>query len=359
MKRFGIFTSVICFLVLVLFPTAGNAQASFNLIDTVKIEEVIVTGTRVEVSGKKVPLTVALITQEEIELLKGDQIIISAIHVAVQTPEFIRALMRKKVTAIAFEYLKDQHNSYSIVRSMSEIAGSTSILIAAEYLSNIRQGKGEMLGGITGVKPSEIIIIGAGSAAECAARTAIGLGAMVKVFDDTIFRLRRLQYELGLRIFTSVLQPKVLSSALRTADVVIGAKHLIDQRPKYYITEEMVQNMKPHSVIIDISIDQGGCCETSQITSHSNPVFRKHGVVHYCVPNIPSRVARTASYAISNVFAPILQKLGEAGSIKQFLKENIGMRHGIYIYNGILTNEYIGSQFGISSQDIDLLMAAF
>ena len=235
----------------------------------------------------------------------------------------------------------------------------TSILIASEYLSNVHKGKGVMLGGITGITPAEVVILGAGTAAEYAARAAIGLGAEVKIFDNSIYKLRRVQNFVGQRLHTSIFHPRVLQKTLKSADVVIGAVHLIGKGPRFYITEDMVKGMKKGSVIVDISIDQGGCVETSESRSHHDPVYTKHGVVHYCVSNIPSRVARTASIALSNVFAPILMSIGDSGGIQTHLKDNQGLRRGIYIYNGILTNSYIGNHFGILSKDIDLLLAAF
>ena len=151
----------------------------------------------------------------------------------------------------------------------------------------------------------------------------------------------------------------MLVNALKSADVVIGAIRIIEKTSNYFVSEDMVKLMKKGSVIIDISIDQGGCIETSRLTTHSNPVFVKHGVVHYCVPNIPSRVARTASYALSNIFAPLILEMGKAGSINNFAKQNIGFRHGLYVFNGTLTNQYIGKRFSLPAQDINLLMGAF
>jgi alanine dehydrogenase len=216
-----------------------------------------------------------------------------------------------------------------------------------------------MLGGITGITPTEVVILGAGTAAEYAVRAAMGLGAFVKVFDQSVHRLRRLQNNIGYRLHTSVFHPRVIKKVLKSADVLIGAIHLADKGPRYYITDDMVKGMKKGSVIVDLSIDQGGCVETSECRSQLDPVFTKHGVIHYCVPNIPSRVARTASIAISNVFLPLLLEMGESGGISAKLKEDAGLRHGVYIYNGILTNEYIGSLFNMPSKDIDLFMAAF
>jgi alanine dehydrogenase len=304
-------------------------------------------------------LKIAPLTLEEIEMLQDQKLVISSLHLNSQTEEFIRKLMEKKITAISFENIKDEHNCHPVVRSMSTIAGTTSILIAAEYLSNVRGGKGVMLGGIPGITPAEVIILGAGNAAESAVRAALGLGAQVKVFDNSVHRLRRLQNNTGQRLYTSVFHKKVMTRALRSADVLIGAMYLIEQGPRYVITEEMVKEMKKGAVIIDISIDQGGCIETSECRTQQDPAFTKHGVIHYCVPNLPSRVARTASIAISNVFLPLLVQMGESGGLTTFLKDNAGVRNGVYIFNGILTNDFIGKHFGIPSKDIELLMAAF
>jgi alanine dehydrogenase len=299
-------------------------------------------------------------TLEEIGWMKERQTLLSSFQVFTHRDEnYIRGLMEKKVTAIAFENIQDENKCYPAVRSMSAIAGTTSILIAAEYLSNVRGGKGVMLGGITGITPTEVVILGAGTAAEYAVRAAMGVGSVVKVFDHSIHRLRRLQGAVGQMIPTSIFHPRVILKALRSADVLIGAIRLDENQQSFFITEEMVKQMKKGSVIIDISIDRGGCIETSEVRTQVNPVFEKHGVIHYCVPNIPSRVARTASIAISNVFAPLIVEIGRLGEMSKHLKENPGLRHGVYIYNGILTSETIGQRFGIPSKDIDLLMAAF
>lgn len=321
-------------------------------------------GAKIAYSSKEVYeadiiLKVAPPSAEEIELLQRKQTLFSALQMTVQSDDYVKQLMNKKVTAIAYDYIKDEDGIYPIIRSMSEIAGNTSILIAAEYLSNINNGNGSMFGGITGTSPTEVVILGAGTVGEFATRAALGLGAMVKIFDNSVYRLRRLQSDLATRVFTSVLQPKVLAKALKTADVVIGAIRAPKGRTPCVVTEEMVSEMKYGSVMIDISIDQGGCFETSRVTNHTNPVFRKHGVIHYCVPNIPSRVSRTASYALSNVLTPILVNIGDEGGVESLLRSNSGVRHGVYIYNGILTNQFLGETFKLPYKDIDLLMAAF
>lgn len=296
--------------------------------------------------------------QKEIDLLQSKQLLISAVQLSSRSEAYIRHLMQKKLTAIAFEYLKSSDDIYPIVRSMNEIAGTTSISIASELLTSTRGGKGEMLGGVTGIPPTEIVIIGAGTVGEYAARAALGVGATVKVFDNSLEKLRQLQNNLGVKIFTSLLHPKILQKALTTADVAIGCLWSEEGRSPTVVTEPMVTHMKPLSVIVDVCIDQGGCFETSEVTSHDKPTFIKHDVIHYCVPNINSRVCRTASYALSNILTPLLLDVAEAGSITDYLWSNHAARNGVYIYKGNLTNKHIGQRLNIYHKDLDLLIAA-
>lgn len=312
-----------------------------------------------EVFKSDIILKVAPLSSAEIGLLKTRQTIISALNIANRNKDYFKELSQKKVTAIGFEYIKDKTKTYPVTRSISEIAGNTSILLAAEYLCDSKISKGIMLGGVSGITPTEVVIIGSGTVAEYAARAAMGLGAYVKVFDNSIYKLRRLQNNLNARIFTSIIEPKVLLKALKTAYVVICALHSSNGRTPCIITENMVKEMKQGSVIIDVSIDQGGCVETSVITSHNNPVYIKHGVTHYAVPNISSKVPHTASYALSNCFAPILLNIGQEGGVDNMLKSDYGVRQGIYIFNGIVTNKYIADTYQLPFQDIELLMAAF
>jgi alanine dehydrogenase len=296
---------------------------------------------------------------DEIDLLKQKQTIISAIQLKIQNEAYFRKLMKHQVTALAYEYMEDDDGIAPVVRSMSEIAGNTSVLIAAELMSNQHGGKGLMLGGITGVNPTNVVVLGAGAAGEFACRAAIGLGASVMVFDKSISKLRRLQADLHTRIATSVLQPKVLEKALRRADAVIGAIRTTHGRTPCIVSEEQVQKMKNGAVLVDISIDQGGCFETSEITTHDNPTFEKHGVIHYCVPNIASRVARSASFALSNVFLPVLTELSDKGGIENMIRSHRGFRAGLYMYHGHVTNRGISDWFGLPYQDINLIMTAF
>ncbi|MGI4751046.1 MAG: alanine dehydrogenase [Janthinobacterium lividum] len=303
-------------------------------------------------------LKIAPPTLAEIGMMKMNQTLISALQTSTIKADYLHALLSKKITALCFENLQDEGGTLSVVRAMSEIVGATSVLIAAEYLSNVFNGKGLMLGGITGVPPTEIVILGAGTVGEYAARTAIALGAEVKVFDPSIYKLRRLQNNIGSRVFTSVIQPIVLEKAITTCDVAIGAMRAKAGRSPCLVTEETVSHMKPNSVIIDVSIDQGGCFETSEVTNHTHPVFRKYEVIHYCVPNIASRVARTATYALTNIFAPILLDIGEHGGLKNVIWEKAGVRNAVYIYQGHLTSQVFGERFNIPSKDLDLLIVS-
>lgn len=295
-------------------------------------------------------------SDEEVEMMTGNQTLISALQLSAQPKMILQKLMQKKITAIAWDYIQDEAGVYPIVRSMGEIAGTTSIIIAGELLSSFQSGKGIMLGGIAGIQPTEVVIIGAGTVGEYAVRAAIGLGASVKVFDSSLSRLRRLQNDIGRRVFTSVIQPKVLAKAVRRADVVIGALRAPLGRTPCVVSEEMIESMKPGSVVVDVSIDQGGCFETSQITNHNNPTFVKHEVIHYCVPNIASRVSRTASFALSNIFSPILIEMGNQGGCRELIKSDAGFRSGVYMYKGTLTSEVLGKVFDLKYKNIELLI---
>lgn len=304
-------------------------------------------------------LKVAPPSLEEIAMMPGRQTLISAVHLPAQKAENFQALAAKKMTAIGWDYIKDETNIYPVVRAMGEIAGNTAVLIAAEYLSHANGGQGLMFGGISGVKPTEVVILGAGTVAEFAARAALGLGASVKIFDNSTYKLRRLQNDVGTRLWTSTIQPSELRNALDTADVAIGAIHTLRGRTPVVVSEDMISNMKYGSVIVDISIDQGGCFETSRITTHDKPVFKEHGVIHYCVPNIASRVSRTASYALSNIFAPTLLNIGDEGGITNLARQQEGFRHGVYMYHGTHTNEFIAQNFDLPWKDLNLLLAVY
>ncbi len=295
---------------------------------------------------------------EEIDMMHDGQTLISPLQIPSLTDEFINKLLKKRITALAMEYLKSDDGKFPIVRIMSEMAGMNAITTAAELLSNVKGGRGVLLGGVSGVPPAKVVILGSGVVGEFATRTAIGLGAAVRIFDNDISKLMRLQTIIGRQLHTSSINPAYLGYQLMSADVVIGAIHSSHGRTPIYVTEEMVSKMKEGAVIIDVSIDQGGCFETSKMTDHSTPTFVKHGVIHYCVPNISSKVSRTASVAVSNIITPLLIKTGEASNIDSLMFHSKGIRNGCYTYKGCLTNEYLGRRFGIKSTKLDLLLAS-
>lgn len=308
----------------------------------------------------KAPILVksAPVVEEDLPLLQLNQTIISPIHYSALKSSIIQKMMERKITGLSFENLKDDSGTYPIVRSMSEIAGGALMLIAGQYLSSFNKGKGVLLGSISGIPPTKVVVVGAGIVGEVATRNALALGASVKVFDNNVYRLKQLQNNLGQRVWTSVLEPKILAKQLKTCEVAIGALSNEYGRAPVVVTEQMVAAMRPGSIIIDVAIDRGGCFETSELTSHENPVFLKHDVIHYCVPNIPSGFARTASQAISNVLMPLLIQVSDEGGMDEIVWHNINMREGIYLFKGALTDFYISQKFDLKFTDLSLLIAS-
>jgi alanine dehydrogenase len=338
----------------VLIEAGAGENASYSDKDYIDAGGEITNDTK-KVFGCPMILKVEPATLEEIEMMNLKTILISAIQLKTRKKEYFEALKKKKITGLAFEYIKDVDGTFPAVKSLSEIAGTASVLIAAELMIAIKSGNGLLFGNITGVPPTEVVILGAGTAAEYAARTALGLGANVKVFDNSITKLRRLQNSLNQRIFTSTLQTKTLLKSLRRCDVAIGAmrgKH----RTPIVVSESMVSHMKKGSIIVDVSIDTGGCFETSEITTHENPTFTKHNVVHYCVPNIPSRYSKSASLSISNIITPYLLQIAEDGGLESAIRCDSGLRNGVYFYHGILTNKTVGEWFDLTYRDINLIV---
>jgi len=308
----------------------------------------------------KAPIVIksAPVVEADVAHMHMNQTVISPIHLSILKKSIIEEMMAKRITAFGFENLKDDSGTYPIVRSMSEIAGSAAMLIAGQYLGSPNNGKGVLLGGISGIPPTKVIIIGAGVVGEFATRTALALGASVKVFDNNVYRLKRLQNNLGVRVWTSVIEPKILAKQLKTCEVAVGAITSENGRSPIVVTEEMVMAMRAGSVIIDVSIDRGGCFETSEITTHEQPTFLKHDVIHYCVPNIPSGFARTASHAISNVLMPLLLNASDEGGLDEMVWHDFNLRHGVYMYKGHLTNFYISQRFDLKYTDLNLLIAS-
>lgn len=300
-------------------------------------------------------IKVAPPTMEEIDMMHPNQILLSPLHIPLLNRDFFIKLKTKRVIAIAIEYIQDAAGSFPVVRSMSEMAGISIILTAAELLS---KSKGVLLAGISGVPPAKVVILGAGVVAENTARTALGLGVEVRVFDNNIYKLMRLQTHIGQKVYTSSFDPVVLAREIASADVLVGAIHSKTGRSPIVVTEKMVQNMKPGSVIIDASIDQGGCVATSRITTHDNPTYVEYDVIHYCIPNISSKVSQTASQGLSNILTPLLFQAEHHGGLEKMLYSSFGLRHGVYTYKGSLTNPHLGERFQINYTDLSLLITS-
>lgn len=315
----------------------------------------LLTNDTKKVFGCPIILKVEPPTIEELSLINPKTVLISALQLKTRQKDYFELLAKKKITALAFEFIKDEDHSYPAVKALSEIAGTASVLIAAELMVNAEKGNGLLFGNISGVPPVEVVVIGAGTVGEFAARSAIGLGANVKVFDSSITKLRKLQNNVGRTLYTSTIQPKNLMKALRRCDVAIGAVRGNNRSP-ILVTKTMVENMKNGAVIIDVSIDMGGCFETTEMTSHDKPTIIKNGVIHYGVPNIPARYPKTASISISNIFTPYLLNIAECGGLENAIRFDSGLKNGLYFYRGILTNKSIGDWFDFPYSDINLLI---
>ncbi|RAJ94307.1 alanine dehydrogenase [Larkinella arboricola] len=341
----------------VLVEKGAGAGAKFSDNDYSEAGALVAPSAK-EVYDANLILKVEPLVEQEFEYIKPGSTLISAVNLPNHDRKYFERLNGKKITALGYEYIEDKVGGMPVIRAMSEIAGSTVMLIAGEYLSSANNGRGVILGGITGVPPTKVVILGAGTVAEYAARTALGLGAEIKVFDKHIYKLQRLKYAIGQHIYTSIIETDTLSEAIQRADVVIGAMRAEDGLSPVVVTQEMVSHMKLDAVIIDVSIDQGGNIETSRMTTHKEPTYKLHDVIHYCVPNIPSRVAHTASLALSNIFLPFLLKTGTLGGIEEMMFANRWFMKGVYSHNGLLTNAYIAKKFNMRYKDLSLLLAA-
>lgn len=339
----------------VLVETQAGSEAQFSDNDYSESGARIVYDRR-QVFQANIVLKVEPPSLEEVALMGMRQTLISALQLSVQNEGLLEALSAKKITAIAWDFVQNENGIQPLVRAMGEIAGNTAILLAGELMASV-SGQGTMLGGVSGVRPSEVVILGAGTVGEYATRSALGLGASVKVFDNSVHRLIRLQNAVGQRLWTSTLQPSVLEEALRTADVAIGAVRGSGSRAPMLVSEPMVAGMRERSIVVDVSIDRGGVFETSRLTSHERPTFIECGVIHYCVPNIPSRVARTASKALSNIFAPMLLGIAGEGGVVPAIKDRNLISTGVYMFNGTLTNEEIAAERSLPWKPLDLLAA--
>ena len=338
----------------IVLETGAGLQSNFSDSEYSEAGAKISYNTK-EVFGCSIVLKVGPPSYEEIDMMQPQSVLFSALQLKTQTKKYFESLAKKRITAVAFDFIKDEQGTYPVVKSLSEIAGTASILIASEIMSSNKNGNGLLLGNISGVPPTDVVILGAGTVGEFAARSALGLGARVKVFDNSLSKLRHIQRSLGNLIYTSTIQPKTLQKALMRCDVAIGAIRGKTRSP-IIVTEQMVENMKQGAVIVDVSIDRGGCFETSEVTNHKKPTFEKHGIIHYCVPNIPSKYSRTASVSISNIFTPYLLNIADEGGFENAVRFNRSLQKGMYFYHGILTNKSVADWFGLPFRDINLLI---
>lgn len=319
----------------------------------------IIVESRAEVFASDVILKIAPPSTDDLLLMKPGRSIFSMLQLSNFSADTLKLMASKKLNAIAYELIKDEQKAFPVINTLAELEGASAIAVASELMSNASGGKGVLLGGVAGISPSEVVILGAGLAGSVAARTALALGASVKIFDHDINKLRKIQHYLGQQVFTSVIHPAVLFKALASADAVIGNLRYINGCERFMVSEELVKTMKQGAVIVDLSVDQGGCFETSECRLLSDPVYDRYGILHYCIPNISARVGRTSSMALSNIFAPMLVKIGNSGSVKLAVSESYGFRNGVYMYGGILVNRLIADYFGLPSNEIGLFLAGY
>jgi alanine dehydrogenase len=338
----------------VLVEKGAGEEAGFSDRDYSEAGAMMTNDTK-KVFGCPMLLKVEPPTIEELDMINPKTVLISALQLKTRQVKYFELLAKKKITAVGFEFIKDEDGSYPAVKALSEIAGTASVLIASELMVNAKKGNGLLFGNISGVPPVEVVVIGAGTVGQFAVRSALGLGANVKVFDSSITKLRNLQTNVGRTLYTSTMQPKNLMKALRRCDVAIGAVRGNNRSP-IIVTTTMVEHMKKGAVIIDVSVDMGGCFETTEMTTHDQPTQIKNGVIHYGVPNIPARYPKTASISISNIFTPYLLDIAENGGLEQAIRFDPGLKNGLYYYRGILTNKAVATWFDLPYSDLNLLM---
>jgi len=312
--------------------------------------------TKEEVYKCPVILKIAPLTDIEINLIEPNSVLISALELKKESFSYITNLINKKITSIAFEFIEEDDGYLPVSDQLGAITGQAAVLISSELMSNINiNGKGLFLGNISGVPPTEIVIIGSDKTAQSAALTATKLGARVKVFSNSIYKINKIQKLIGNPIYSSTIQKKQLSKALMRCDVAIGTIKS-NTNSDAIISEDMIVNMKKGAIIIDVSIDTGGTFQTSKLTNHDNPTFVKHDVIHYCVPNIPSRYSRTSSLCLSNIITPYLVKSVKFGSFENFIRNNNSFKKGVYLYNGLNTNKIINQILNIRYNDINTII---
>ena len=334
---------------------AGN---TINYSDSYYAESGAQIVNKAQVFKADVILKIASPTAEEVMLMKPRANVFSFLQLYLLSSSTLQLMIEKRINALAYELIYDDSQISPFVTAISEIEGACSISVASELLSNAHGGKGILLGGVPGISPTEIAIMGAGVAGTVAARTALAMGALVKVFDNDINKLRKITHELGHAVYTSVLQPNVMRNVFRSADVVIGAMQYVNKTHFYRISTDLIREMKKGSIIIDLRMSQGGCFETTMeacLPQHP-PIFERFGVLHFCELNISSRVARTASIALSNIFIPMFTTISECGGVGQCARFDRGFASGFYMYGGKMVNSYVANHYNLPVSDIGLFL---
>jgi len=294
-------------------------------------------------------------TLSEIGLMKKNACIISCAATFLLSEDMIDAMNQKKIMGIGMEYVEDNGGGFPFVQIMAEIAGQMILPIASQLLSS-QDDSNILLGNVTGVEPCQIVVLGAGHVVEQVAKAAYHAGIQIQVFDKDIYKLQRLKQTLGIPLITQVIDSENLPKALQSAQVIIGALRSETGITPCLVTEEMVSKLKPGTLIMDVCIDQGGCFETSELTTLSHPIFRKYGVIHYCVPNIPSKVGKTSSLAISNLLTSFILKSGKTGGVEEMLWQGKSFMKGVYVFKGFVTNKIIGKKFNKPVKEIQMLL---
>ncbi len=329
----------------VFIENGAGAESHFTDEQYQKVGATIVYSPEETFQRSDMIVKIAPLTEEESEMLQEEQVVFSFLHLALSRKKIIDNILKKRVTAIGYELIESDGN-LPVMHTMSEIAGQVAIQVAERYLeSSNPHSRGVLMGGITGVAPAAIVIIGAGVVGLTAARAALGRGAHVIILDKDIARLRRMDSFFKGRVTTVVSNPYTLARGAKFADVLIGAASIRGEKAPMLVTEEMVKTMKNGAVIVDVAIDQGGCVETSYPTTMSNPVFERHGVIHFCVPNMPAFVSRTASYGITNASLQYILNIADNG-LNRTLMGDQGLAKGVCVYNGYCCNETLAETFG-------------
>jgi len=283
----------------------------------------------------------------EIARLRPDQTLFTYLHLA-PDPAQARALMASGATAIAYETVTDSAGRLPLLKPMSEVAGRMSIQVGANFLEKSHGGRGVLLGGVPGVRPADVVILGAGVAGYNAAQIAVGMRARVTVFDKNVARLEELDREFNGRLETVYSTRAAVEEAVKEADLVIGAVLVPGASAPKLVTRDMLKTMRPGAVLVDISIDQGGCFETSRPTTHENPVFTIDGVIHYCVANMPGAVARTSAYALNHSTLPFVQALAGKGP-KAALADDPHLAAGLNVESGRIVHKAVIEALGFST----------